>query len=73
MSNVAELLTTSDRGRFRFVRYPPMRVCPDGSLRYETWRDRWTEALASFFWPRGSFVVTHIDREAGKITIGDAR
>jgi hypothetical protein len=72
VSDIIELANATDRYRFRFGRSLSMRLRVDGQLRHENWRDRWTEALASFFWPRGSFMVTHIDRKAGTITIGDA-
>lgn len=71
MSDIVTLYQVARGDRFRFVRCPPMRMCSDGSLRYETWRDRWASALAEVFWPSGSVVVTHIDRSRGIITVGD--
>jgi hypothetical protein len=70
MVPIVDLADAADRYRFR--RGPPLRMRPDGSLRYENWRDRWTSTLAEAFWPSGSFVVTRIDRDAGTITIGYA-
>lgn len=48
---------------------PPMRMRPDGTFRYETWRDRWRSALAQAFWPGQVAFVAEIDQERGVITM----
>lgn len=54
---------------FHFSPVVNMRFCADGiSLRYETWRDRWTDAIAETFWPKPEVVVVAIDVENGIIT-----
>ncbi len=70
MSDIVTLPTVKDGDRFRFGRSVPMRMRADGSLRAETWRDRWASTLADVFWPSGSFVVTAVDRDRGVITVG---
>ncbi len=69
MTDVVTLAKCLRGDKFRFGKKTRLRMCQDGSLRHENWRDRWTEALTSFFWPRGSFVVTHIDQGRGTITV----
>lgn len=69
--DLVELTIAADRHCFRRGIVHRLRMRTDGSLRAETWRDRWTDAIAEVFRPRESFVVTHIDHERGTITVGD--
>ena len=47
-----------------------LRMRPDGKLRHETWRDRWTEVLAEMVSPSPVCSVTSVDAEGGTITLG---
>jgi hypothetical protein len=56
-----------DEYRFGDVIHARMDV--HGKLRPETWRDRWTEAIASVVGPRPIREVVSVDAEAGVITL----
>jgi hypothetical protein len=66
----ADLATVEPGYAFRRGDVACLRMRADGSLRAETWRDRWASVIAETFWPSPTFVVTAIDRENGKITVG---
>jgi hypothetical protein len=46
------------------------RMRTDGSLRAETWRDRWASAISETFWLLPTFVVTAIDHARRVVTVG---
>lgn len=70
MTDVVDLYSRDAAYDFRAGDPIRLRMRPDGTLRPETWRDRWASAIAETLWPSGTFVVTHADHERGVITVG---
>ncbi len=62
-------MKTTSFDDFHFGPIYRLRMRDDGSLRWETWRDRWRSALSDYFWPRRTFTVTSVDSERGTITL----
>lgn len=55
----------------RYTFGPVLRLRPTGIFTVETWRDRWTDALAQAFWPKRVFTVCEVNPETGVITLDD--
>lgn len=49
---------------------PTLRLRENNTFSVETWRDRWTDALAEALWGRGPvYEVVLVDQERGIITL----